>query len=47
MQSPPQEQVEVRFMIHFTNIFIKPQTKKKKKNEKEEAKIEIGCILIG
>ena len=42
MQSPPQEQVEVRFMIHFTNIFIKQKKKKKKK-----AKIEIGCFLIG
>ena len=40
MQSPPQEQVEVRFMIHFTNIFIKQKKKKK-------AKIEIGCFLIG
>ena len=42
MQSPPQEQVEVRFMIHFTNIFIKQKKKKKKK-----AKIGIGCFLIG
>ena len=32
MQSPPQEQVEVRFMIHFTNIFIKQKKKKKSQN---------------
>ena len=44
MQSPPQEQVEVRFMIHFTNIFI---NQKKKEKKEKKAKIEIGCFLIG
>ena len=44
MQSPPQEQVEVRFMINFTNIFI---NQKKKEKKRKKAKIEIGCFLIG